>query len=112
MPIEKRNVVVDADTGWAFMSVYDLPIPDYFDFVNAMTTGENVLGRVNLACSWTAGGEKVDIDNPDTGFAGSYFHNVATLSWSAENPDGTKFVADPYSVGFAEVGATRNGQFL
>lgn len=111
-PIEKRNVVVDADTGWAFMSVYDLPMPDFGDVVTALTGGESVPGKVNVACSWQAGGEQVEIDNPDTGFAGSFFHNVATLSWSAENEDGTRYEADPYSVGWAEVGTTRNGVFL
>jgi len=111
-PIQRRNVVVDAETGAATMSVYNLPMLDFTDFPTAMTTGESVPGTVNVVCHWDAGGEQIDIDNPDTGFAGSFFHNRATLSWSAENEDGFRFIADPFSEGFAEVGTTRNGQFL
>ena len=94
------------------MSVYNLPMPDFGNLVTALTTGENVMGTVNVVCHWDAGAESIEIDNQETGFAGSFFHNKATLSWSAENEDGTRFIADPFSEGFAEVGTTRNGQFL
>jgi hypothetical protein len=111
-PIEKRNVVVNAETGAATMSVFNLPMPDYGDLVTALTTGESVQGTVNVVCQWDAGEEMMETSSDEYNFAGNYFHNVATLSWSAENEDGTRFVADPMSVGFAEVGTTRNGQFM
>lgn len=77
-----------------------------------MTGGEAFPAKVSFVCHWSGEVEATEISNADAGFAGKYFRNKATLSWSAQNEDGFSFVSDPFSGGFAVTGTTRNGQFF
>lgn len=77
-----------------------------------MTGGEGIPAKVSFVCQWSAGGGKVAWDDDEAGFAGDFFINRATLSWSAQNEDGYSFVADPFSEGFALSGTTSNGQMM
>ena len=68
----------------------------------------------SLACahaSWSGVDERVKIRNSDTGFAGEYIHNTATLTWSASE-SGFSFTSDPLDSDFAEIGHERNGVFF
>jgi hypothetical protein len=77
-----------------------------------MLGGSGIAATVSFVCQWSAGGGQFARENAETGFGGSFFHNRATLSWTAQNEDGFSFIADPFSEGFALTGTMRNGVMM
>jgi hypothetical protein len=105
-------VAFNANDGGASLSVFNLDVPDYIDFPNSMRNGTSIPAKVSFVCNWSSGGGQFARNNAEAGFAGNFFHNRATLSWTAQNEDGFSFVADPFSEGFALTGTTRNGRYF
>jgi hypothetical protein len=105
---------VDTETGNALFSVSNLQIPDYFTVMNGIVGGgpEPDAATVSFTVEWGGGGERNSWRNTEQMWDGDFIANTATLSWTAENANGFSFTADPYDVGFAQVGAMRNGSFF
>lgn len=105
---------MDTETGNAIFTVSDLQMPDYFNVVNAIAGGgpDPVPATVSFTVEWSGEEDRRAGRNTEQMWDGDFVVNTATLSWSAENADGFSFTADPYDVGFAQVGAMRNGSFF
>jgi len=115
VPIDRGSVRVNLGNGSASLHVADLDVEDYFNVVNALLDGALIPeaeASVSFDLTWDRGNERVKIRNRDTGFAGEYIRNEATLVWSAENELGFSFQSDPHASGFATVGHERNGVFF
>jgi len=110
-PIERDSVRVNLGAGSASLHVADLEIKDYHDVGNALMGGPSVEASVSFDISWSGLGERVKIRNRNTGFAGEYVRNSATLVWSA-NESGFSFQSDSLVSHFAEIGKERNGAFF
>ena len=112
--VSPDTLQVDAESGHAVFNLSDFQVPDYFTLPNALVGGgpEPVMATVSIQCEWMAGGEARSLRNKDERWEGDFFVNTATLSWSAQNPDGFTYTADPYTGGFATVGTMRNGSFF
>ena len=109
--IDRGSVKVNLGKGSASLHVADLDVEDYGNVVNALQDGPSVEASVSFDVSWSGVDERVKIRNKDSGFAGEYIHNEATLSWSASE-SGFSFTSDPLDSDFAEIGHERNGVFF
>ena len=109
--IDRGSVQVNLGKGSASLHVADLDVEDYGNVINALQDGPSVEASVSLDVSWGGVDERVKIRNRDTGFAGEFIHNTATLNWSASE-SGFSFTSDPLDSGFAEIGHERNGIFF
>jgi hypothetical protein len=109
--IDRGSVKVNLGKGSASLHVADLDVEDYGNVVNALQDGPSVEASVSFDVSWSGVDERVKIRNKDSGFAGEYIHNYATLSWSASE-SGFSFTSDPLDSDFAEIGHERNGVFF
>jgi hypothetical protein len=86
-------------------------VEDYFTVGNALVDGPSVEASVSFDLNWSGVDERVKIRNRDTGFAGEYIRNAATLVWSASEA-GFSFQSNPHGSGFATIGHERNGTFF
>lgn len=111
MPLDRGSVRVNLGDGSAALHVADLDVEDYGNVVNALLDGPSVEASVSLDLNWSGTDERVKIRNKNTGFAGEYIRNAATLVWSASE-SGFSFQSDPHQSGFATVGHERNGRFF
>jgi hypothetical protein len=110
-PIDGGSVRISLSEGEASLHLADLDIEDYGNVVNALKDGTSVPARVSLDLDWSGIKERVKIRNRDTGFAGEYIRNAATLVWSAEE-SGFSFESEPQASDFATIGHERNGVFF
>ena len=111
MPIDPAAVAVNPGAGTASVIVSNHDIDDYGNVVNALTGGSEVPATVSFAITWSGVQQRLNISNPDLGFAGEYVHNSATLVWSATE-SGSSFIANPLASVFAEIGHETNGVFF
>jgi hypothetical protein len=111
VPVDRGSVHINLGDGSAALHVADLDLEDYGNVGNALGDGPSVPATVSFDANWSGAAEQVKIRNHDTGFAGEYVHNTATLTWSASE-SGFSFTADPLTSGFAEIGHERNGVFF
>jgi hypothetical protein len=109
--IDRGSVQVNLGNGSASLHVADLDVEDYGNVVNALQDGQSVPASVSFDATWSGVDERVKIRNSDTGFAGDFIHNQATLTWSASE-SGFSFTSDPLASDFAEIGHERNGVFF
>src|SRR5262249_53528847 len=111
VPLDRGSVRVNLGAGSAALHVADLDVEDYGDVVNALLDGASVEASGSFDLNWRGNSERVKIRNTDTGFAGEYIRNAATLVWSASE-SGFSFESDPHASGFATIGHERNGSFF
>jgi hypothetical protein len=111
VPVDRGSVHINLGAGSAALHVADLDLEDYGNVGNALSDGPSVPATVSFDANWSGTAEKVKIRNHDTGFAGEYIRNTATLTWSASE-SGFSFTAEPLTSGFAEIGHERNGVFF
>ncbi len=111
VPLDRGSVRVNLGDGSAALHVADLDVEDYGNVVNALLDGPSVPASVAFDLNWSGVDERVKIRNHDTGFAGEYIRNGATLVWSASESAFT-FQSDPHASDFATVGHERNGTFF
>ena len=111
MPIDPGAVMVNPGAGTASLIVSNEDIDDYGNVINALTGGQEVPATVSFAVNWNNVQDRLNIKNPDIGFAGEYVHTDATLVWSASET-GASFTANPLAADFAEIGHERNGSFF
>jgi len=98
------------------MQVSDVAVTDYGNIVNALFGGgpAPVPATVSFEVRWSGVVERVNIVNPDNGFAGEFVRGHAQMEWSATVGD-FSFVSGPASTSssvFAEIGHERNGSFF
>jgi hypothetical protein len=110
-PIEPGSVRISLGAGDAALHLADLDIEDYGNVVNALMDGSSVPATVSVDIDWSGVDERVKIRNPETGFAGEYIRNAATLVWSASE-SGFSFQSNPGASDFATIGHERNGSFF
>jgi hypothetical protein len=109
------GVDVQMGAGRARMTANNLKLLDYFDIPNALFHFEDPLSAP-VTCSfdihWTG---PVTDRSPitTTGSTGQLVSTSATMTWSAENELGFKFVSDPSPTTsvLAQVGRVANGVF-
>jgi hypothetical protein len=97
--------------GTATMSVAEFPLGDYGNVGNALSGGPGEFAHVSFDVSWGSSSDRVNIRNSQTGFAGQFVRNVATMTWSSKQP-GFEYHANANSSDFATVGNERNGVFF
>ena len=100
--------------GSARFAASNVVVPDYFNVMNGIVGGgpDPVSATVSFDMEWRGEIERRSLRNSAQSWDGDFVINTATLSWSAENPDGFTFMADPLDVGFAQIGRMRNGRFF
>jgi len=106
---------VELGTGTARMKASGLPMQDYFDLPNALFRFETPLS-VDATCSFDIHwhgpvSSRGRVTTPGT--SGRLVMNQATMTWSASNSLGFRFVSNPSGTTsfFAQLGHIRNGVF-
>jgi hypothetical protein len=106
---------VDLEDGEARMHAHNLPEQDFFNLPNALFRFQDpvsVDARVSFDIRWSG---PVTSRGPVTtpGTVGELLLNKATMTWSASNRLGFKFVSNPSGTtsAFAQLGHVRNGVF-
>jgi hypothetical protein len=119
--IPDKDVKVDFGAGKAEMHVRDLHIEDYFNFPNASADGPEVDATVSFDVVWNGPiTRRYNVTDAANGFAGSFVETQVTVTWSAHNDLGFRFVADPGTFAtsvpeagpIALLGQERNGTFF
>ena len=99
------------------MSVSDLEIPDYFNWLNAAVLGKlegTEPGVVSFHIEWTKSSDKKQFRYEPGKWRANVVINEATAEWEAETAL-AHYVSDPLATSaslFAEVGDERNGVFF
>jgi len=108
------GVDVQYGAGKARMTATNLSLLDYFNIPNAFFRFED---PVDATCSfdihWSPPvADRSKVNSPD-GSEGELVMCQATMTWSASNADGFRFVSDPEGTTsfFAQLGKVRNGVF-
>jgi hypothetical protein len=107
---------MDIEEGEARMRAEDLPERDFFNLPNALfrfQTPVSIGASVSFDIHWS--GPITSRGKVTTkGSAGELAMCKATMTWSARNSAGFKFVSDPSGTTsfFAQLGHVRNGVFL
>jgi len=108
---------VNARTGRARFHVENLALPDFHDFVNAVSPSpKTVPGHVSFDVTWAGGGERTKVRDGIFDFAGEYVTGPATIAFSVtDDGSDTVYASDPAgqsNSGPPGVGHERNGVFL
>jgi hypothetical protein len=96
------------------MTVDQLEIEDYHDFVNALKDGPSVPSNVSFHMRWSGVQQRVHLHDVQKKFDAHLILDTATIGWSARQK-GFKFVSDPANTSttvFATIGSERNGVFF
>jgi hypothetical protein len=117
MPVPKTSVKVKPGLGDAHFTFSDLAMFDYFTSVNAILRDGSapIIGATaSVEIHWTGTGERLQVDNDQAGFGGSYEHASATIEWSASNAAGYSFStanSSEVNITHAFTAHVRNGIF-
>ena len=104
--------------GKASMNVANLQLRDFFNIPNALfrfLSPASVPASLSLDIDWSGPvTDRTHMNDPTIGFAGEFVLSQATMTWSAENADGFRFVSNPAGTRsvFAQLGHMRNGVFF
>jgi len=106
---------IELGTGRAGMSMANLALKDYFDIPNALFRFEDPVSA-DASCSFDIQwmGPVTDTKPVDTpGSTGELSLTKATMTWSASNSLGFRFVSNPSGTTsvFAQLGRVQNGVF-
>ena len=116
--IPARDVTIDPEDGKVELRVTDLPVYDYPDVNTSIGPDwQTAFDKATVSFDVVWQGpvtRQVDVKDAANGFAGRFFEDQATLTWSARSDSGFRFKADPSSSTslFAELGFERNGIFF
>ncbi len=89
------------------MSLIDIPVVDAHDLKNALTGGPTVPATISWDIEWSGFKSEVTRSDPTKGFVGFFHQDTAAIRWSAQQ-EGFKFVSDPATSTFAELGYVNN----
>jgi hypothetical protein len=95
-----------------------MAMPDYFNIPNAIfrfQTPVSVPATVSFDIHWSGPvSRRSKVNDPDVGFESDVVLSRATMTWSAQNADGFRFVSNPAGTTskFALLGRERNGVFF
>lgn len=115
--IDPDSVAADTDSGWAWMRARNMRIPDFHDFVNAVSPAPKTLpGHVSFAVRF-AGDEsaRTDVRNDAFGFAGTFAPARAHIDFRAsDDSSGVVYrsVAAGQKTVSGGIGHERNGRFF
>lgn len=108
-------VDVNPGKGRARFAMRDMAIPDFGDFVNAISPGATSTPAVaSFDVRWSDIQSRYNTSQPDWNFAGEFVVTKASIEWSSEQA-GFSFRSDPASTSvtdYAIVGHERNGVFF
>jgi hypothetical protein len=121
--LSKSNLQVNLGAGTAHLSVNNLAIEDYTNFVNSVTSDPppipEIAATVSFDIHWSGVLARAHRNNPTEGFAGTYVETNATITWSAAQTEAPffSFVTDsptvsPQTTVFAELGQEGNGIYF
>jgi hypothetical protein len=116
--IPDDSVKVHVGQQKASLSVKDLAIQDFFLIPNSLGLVKPPIPPVAVTVSfdinWSGAAKAVKIRDTTNGFAGKFYPDTATMTWSAQEGS-SKFVSGKASNSttvFAEIGRERNGSFF
>ena len=118
VPLASDAVTVHMGAGKASMAVTNLQLRDFFNVPNALfhfLSPVSVAAHLSLNLDWSGPvTDRSHVNDPNVGFAGEFVLNQATISWSAENAEGFRFVSNPAGTTsvLAQLGHMRNGVFF
>ena len=111
-------MTVHLGAGKASMTVANLQLFDFFNIPNALFRFLNpvsVAATISFDIGWSGPvTDRSHVSDPTVGFAGEFVLSQATMTWSAANANGFRFVSDPSGTtsAFAQLGHMRNGVFF
>jgi hypothetical protein len=117
MPVPKKSVKVKPGRGDAHFTFSGLAMFDYFTSVNAILRPPGLVpldATASLEIRWAGTGERLQVDNDQAEFGGSYERASATIEWSASNAAGYFFStanSSDINVTHAFTAHVRNGIF-
>jgi hypothetical protein len=117
MPVPKASVRKKPGRGDASFTLSDVALFDYFTSANAILRDGSapiVDATASVDIHWTGTGERLQVDNDQAGFGGSYENASATIEWSASNATGYFFStvnSSETNVTHAFTAKVRNGVF-
>ena len=119
VPVPNDAVQVHQGAGHAVLEMTDMPIHDFFDFVNSVTHAiPPDDATVSFRVEWTVDGPWRTTDNPAEDFQFRFRESVApdgaSIVWSSQNANGFSFQSDPAEASinlYANLGRERNGVF-
>lgn len=115
VPNDAVQVNLKAQT--ASFAYDNLAIPDFGNFVNAITVGTSSPGAATFDVEWSGTTSQTTVRNAAETYEGSYLLNTATIAFNVASPiqNNFTFTSDPASTStslFAEIGVERNGVFF
>ena len=114
VPVDASGVFVNSGSGRASLAVKNLEMEDYFNIVNALQDGASNSATVSFEVHWAPGVKHFKVRDTDTGMAGEFIMNTATMVWSAES-NGVAYESGPRDTSASisgQVGHERNGIFF
>jgi hypothetical protein len=131
IPISPAALDADPHAGRARMHADELKVPDYHDFLNAVSPHpKKEPGRASFDVRWAGGGDRTPVRDETFGFRGAYIGGDATIEFAVKEvksgdngqggdaSDGGKvgivYTSDPdgQNTVSAGVGTERNGVFF
>jgi hypothetical protein len=117
IPVPSTAATVSPSTGAGRYRIQNLAIPDFHDFVNAVSPFPSTIpGHVSFDVRWAGGGDPVEIRDDVFGFEGTYIGGDVTIAFRAydDTRRGVIFTSNPVgqTVVGVGVGRERNGVFF
>ncbi len=119
-PIPLDNVVTHFGDGTASLQVTDLAVDDWHTVANSFSDGALVPGSpfaasMSLNMQWSGVNRRLSgFSDPTAGFQGDFIENLATISISVQNSDGSFSFSGSGDTSscFAQIGQMQNGSFF
>ena len=117
IPVPHDAVQIDLRAQTAAFAYDSLAIPDFGNFVNAITAATAQPGVATFTVRWSGTTNKVAVRNPTQGFEGLFFQDTASIEFTVASPaqNNFTFTSDPAATSvslFAQIGTERNGVFF
>jgi len=115
--VDASKVDVSPSRGQARFKIESIAIPDFHDFLNAISPNPaTVPGHASFEVVWAGGGDRQNVRDRDFGFGGEFVTGAATISFRvSDDNDKTVYTSDPdgqTNPGPPAVGHERNGVFF
>jgi len=117
IPVPDDAVQVNLKAQIASYAYESLAIPDFGNFVNAVTVGTSNPGVATFNVQWSGTTTMAAVRNPAQTFEGTFFQDTATIEFNVASPvqNNFTFKSDPANTStslFAQIGLERNGVFF
>lgn len=116
VPVSPSAITINPNNGTARLRVTNMAIPDFHDFINAISTAPpTVPSHVSFDVRWAGGGDRSAIRDDTYGYEGVFITGNATIDFVASNDGGLTYRSDhnvQTNVGSPGVGRERNGAFF